>query len=189
MAVLQYCGSKYADADNSLAQQQARVAAARSVTAARRLDGCPPRDLKVSEALAALSRAKTGRAGGKDGAVVEMLRACPWVLKVAIATWFGSRLDGSYVEEVPSWRHLALSGAPKEPGAVPLSKIRWLACTPVCQKWYLRSPVARLQASISMRPGAMTETYGFTGGYSVASVTELTRQALRCAECWGIPLL
>jgi len=185
---LQYCTAKYHDESNTRSAQVARVQTARSVADAATLDGRARKPVRVSEAFQALSRVKSGKAGGADEVVPELLKALPWALRVQVSRWFALRHRGA-IEDVPSWTRLALTAAPKEGGTVGFDKVRWLACTPVTQKWYLRCPVARMQAKLATRKGAAAQCYGFTPGYSVASVVELVRQALVCSEMWGCSLV
>eukprot|EP00974_Lingulodinium_polyedra_P102192 9896025-Lingulodinium_polyedra.AAC.1 len=65
--------------------KRSRVEKARSSARAAQLDGVGSCPLRLWEVFAGLSRAKTGKAGGQEGVVVEFLRAAPWRMRLIIA--------------------------------------------------------------------------------------------------------
>ncbi len=81
---------------------------------------------------------------------------------------------------------LEFLGLPKELGVRTFDDIRWVCKSPVLQKWYVRSILPRIEASL--RP-SWVHSYGFERKSSTTFVCSLVRQLLYLSRSWGFPLL
>eukprot|EP00974_Lingulodinium_polyedra_P011775 1136489-Lingulodinium_polyedra.AAC.1 len=94
-------------------------------------------------------------------------------------------LRGSSLDRPPSWLRLCLTGAPKCPRPESFLQFRWIACTPVVLKWFLRALVALGRQSVGPRH---VLTVGFSPGLSTGLVAHSVQECLWLARTWRLPL-
>ena len=143
-------------------------------------------DLSWSEMLEALGRGGGGAAGGGDGTVLEMWRACPIEAKVRIMAQFkfyagltvatasgATATATSTSDPIPaddrrpsSWRVLLLEGLRKETIPENLGQFRYIGLTASLSMWYMRILVARMDEERSqLRQRRRAHTFGFSKGW------------------------
>ena len=182
------CEERYSDPGNDETAEMKRTQLLDSVVVSAQLDGRRPPKLPLQLVLDTRASLKTGKAGASDGTVAEQWKSLPTLVMIMVWKLFAARMRGGADESPASavWKIIDLLGIPKisRPGS--LMDFRYIAKTPILQKWYFRClmTIARTAA----RETAVLSC-GFKPGFSTMHVTELLRQVLHKSREWGFPAL
>ena len=144
--------------------------------------GCGSANLTLQDVVAARGAMNKGTAGARDGVVVEMLIALPFVCILLFWRLFQDRLESKTIQEGGEfWRYLELVGLPKKQLVHEFGDWRLISLTPSTQKWYLRSLLHVIHRTA--RP-FKCRVFGFVPGRCTQQVTEVIARLLRLSDKW-----
>ena len=147
--LLKFMKERYAANDRTRAQKEKQLRVLWGLREKSRRGGFSPPALLFADFLRSLWAAQEDKAPGEDDAPPEAYHLIPWRALVVIYHNVVRRVRGSWEEAYPpgehdkssdpvSWKGVPLNAIPKEPVAHSWGDFRWIATTPVGQKWFLR---------------------------------------------------
>ena len=137
--------------DTSCAEQALRLKTLESSYKARQLDGASEPCMTLLDVMNRRAKMKSGKAGGEDLLVPEILQALPFLVVIRVLQLFLDPQDSSDSADSDLWDIIVFVGLPKQRNAFKLkeySRIGKLSCF---LKWYVQSlrPTYQLQAKAS----------------------------------------
>ena len=180
-AAEEYVSAKFSDEHNIADMQRLRLTAFKSAHDADKLDGLGGACIELFDVLQGRAHLKGFKEAGYDGCTAEVWKAIPFITVVHVWALFQDRASLKACDESPFLRILMFAGIPKTRFVTRFSDLRWIAKTPVLQKWYMRSLRPQYLREVSTSP---VHSYGFKIGFRTEDIGQLIKELLVNHDRW-----
>ena len=139
---------RFGDETNTFEVQRDRLVRLGGAGQGYRLDGIQPPSISPFAVVNARAHMKSATAAGSEGTPPEVYKELPYAVLINFWKHFEDRLQNNESADPESWKVIEFIGLPKDQRRTEFESFRWIGKLDCCFKWYMRSLLPQLQASL-----------------------------------------